>query len=270
MAERRKLEFFVLRYVPNAVKGEFVNFGLVTVGDGVNGAQLIDVRFTKDRSRILCFDPEVDLDVLTTLQKEIQHEIGQAREQAVLLRRIEDSFSGVIQMSPIMPALTGDPANIEIENVARIFLETPKLRRHRESIGRVKIWERMRDEFESAGVLKLLTPVPAEPYSKAGDPFEFDFGYRVRNENKLFHAVSMRGSVDAAVLLAARYSRIAPEMARLTEAAPMLTAVVEADLDRNRSEIGFALEMMQESRIRVTTTDETAQLAATARVELGA
>ena len=42
MAEKRKLEFFLLRYVPDAVKGEFVNFGLVTIGDGTNGAELIE------------------------------------------------------------------------------------------------------------------------------------------------------------------------------------------------------------------------------------
>ena len=31
MAERRQLEFFLLRYVPDAVKDEFVNIGVVMV-----------------------------------------------------------------------------------------------------------------------------------------------------------------------------------------------------------------------------------------------
>jgi hypothetical protein len=127
----------------------------------------------------------------------------------------------------------------------------------------------MRNEFERAGVLGFLNAVPAEPYTKAGDPFEFDFGYRVRGEIKLFHAVSMRASVDAAVMLAARYPKIVPVMERVVGAAPALTAVVEAELDRARAEVGFALEMMEESRIRVATTGEMAGLASEAGRELG-
>jgi hypothetical protein len=270
MAEKRQLEYFVLRYVPDAVKGEFVNFGLMAVQDGPNGAELIDVRFTKDRSRILCLDPQVDLEVLTKLQEEIQGEIGLTRDRAGLFRRMEDSFSGVVQVSAMAPVATGDPIVKEIDQAAKIYLEIEKSRRVREPAGRQRILETMRDEFGKAGVLSLLNPVPAAPYTKAGDPFEFDFGYRFESQIKLFHAVSMRGSVDAAVLLAARYPKIAPMMAHLTAKAPSLSAVVESGLDRSRSEVGFAWEMMEESGIRVVETREMLGIADVARRELGA
>jgi hypothetical protein len=270
MAEKRKLEFFLLRYVPDAVKGEFVNFGLVTFADGDDGAELIDVRFTRDRGRLLCLDPQADLDVLDALQKELRQEIGQGRDKGALLRRIEDSFSNAIQLSPVLPALTQKEAVKEIEDVARIFLEGPKAKRVREPAGRQRILETMRDAFEKAGVLPLVNAVPVEPFTKPGDPFAFDFGYRVRNEIKLFHAVSMRGSVDAAVMLAARYEKIAPVMEKVAGASPLLTAVIEAELDRTRAEVGFALEMMEDSRIRVASATEMRGIAETARVELGA
>ena len=270
MAEKRQLEFFVLRYVPDAVKGEFVNFGLVTFVDGGNGAELVDVRFTKDRSRILCLDPGVDLDVIHALQKEIVEEIGRGRDRAVLMRRIEDSFSGVVQMSPTMPVLTEKSVVEEIEDVTRIFLETTKVRRVREPAGRQRILETMRSEFESAGVLGLLRPVAAEPFTKPGDPFSFDYGYNIGSEIKLFHAVSMKASVDPAVLLAARYGKIAPEMARIMAMAPALTAVVEAELDVSRSEVAFALEMMEENKIRIARTTEMPEIAEIARRELRA
>src|SRR5579864_3428835 len=182
MAERRQLEFFLLRYVPDVVKGEFINFGLLAIENGADGAEVIDVRFTKDRSRILCLDPQVDLEVLTKLQEEIQQEIGRTRDLAVLLRRMEDSFSNVIQVSQVMPSLTRETAVAEIEKVAAAFLETPKMKRAREPAGRQRILQTMRDSFEKAGVLTLLNPVPTAPYTKAGDPFEFDFGYRVGRE----------------------------------------------------------------------------------------
>jgi hypothetical protein len=270
MAEKRHLEFFLLRYVPDAVKGEFVNFGLMALGEGANGAELIDVRFTKDWSRVLCLDPQADLDVLSALQKEIQQEIGRKKDDLTLLKKMEDSFSGVVQLSAVMPVLTERVAVSEIEDVARIFLESPKLTRKREPAGRQKILATMRDEFSKAGVLGLLNAVPAEPYTKPGDPFEFDFGYRFGSEIKLFHAVSMRASADSAVMLAARYPKIMPVMAQLTATTPILTAVVESELDRTRSEIGFALEMMGESGIRVATTGEMAGIAEVARMELRA
>jgi len=268
MSEKRKLEFFVLRYVPDAVKGEFVNFGLVAIENGANGERLADVRFMKDRSRLLCLDPQADLDVLRSLEEEIRREVGSTTEHAVLLRRMEDSFSGVIQISPVMPALTERLAAEEIEEVARIFLETQKARRVREPAGRQKILTTMRGEFEKAGVLGLLSAVPVAPYTKPGDPFEFDFGYRIESEIKLFHAVSMRASVDSAVMLAARYPKIAPTMERAVGAVPMLTAIVESGLDRSRNEVTFAWEMMEESRITVAEVTEMPRIAEVARVEL--
>ncbi|HTY84199.1 MAG TPA: DUF3037 domain-containing protein [Silvibacterium sp.] len=270
MAEKRKLEYFLLRYVPDAVKGEFVNVGLVALRHGANGAELVDVRFTKDWSRVHCLDPQADVEVLAALEREMRQEIGQGRDRAALLRRMEDSFSGVVQLSPAMAVLTEKDALEEVEDAARIFLEAPKARRTREPAGRQRILGVMRDGFEEAGVLNLLSAVPVAPYTKTGDPFEFDFGYRVGGEIKLLHAVSMRASVDGAVLLAARYPKIAPVMEQVAGGVPLLTAVIEAELDRSRAEVGFALEMMEESQIRVATTAEMAGIAEAVRVELRA
>jgi hypothetical protein len=270
MAEKHKLEFFLLRYVPDAVKGEFVNFGVMALENGADGSRLIDVRFTKDWGRVLCLDPQADLDVLTGLLKDLRQEIGLTKDHVSLLHRMEDSFSSVVQVSVIMPALTEKLTLTEIDDVAKMFLESPKIRRTREPAGRQKILETMRSEFKRTGVLRWMNAVPVEPYTKAGDPFEFDFGYRVGGEIKLFHAVSMRASVDAAVMLASRYPKIAPEMEKVAGASPLLTAVIEAELDRARAEVAFALEMMEESKIRVAPTTAVPGIAETARVELRA
>ncbi|HEV3308667.1 MAG TPA: DUF3037 domain-containing protein [Candidatus Sulfotelmatobacter sp.] len=270
MAERKQFEFFLLRYMPDVVKGEFVNFGVMALANGPNGFELIDVRFTKDWGRVLCLDPQADLEILSALEKEIRQEVGRTKDQVTLLKKMEDSFSNLVQISPVMPSLTGRTALAEIEDVARMFLETPKLRRTREPAGRQKILETMRDEFDKAGVLPLLNAVPAEPYTKTGDPFEFDFGYRFGGEIKLFHAVSMKGSVDSAVMLAARYPKIVPVMERIAGGAPMLTAVVENELNQTRSEIRFALGMMEESKIRIARAADMKEIAELARVELRA
>ena len=265
MAERRQLEFFLLRYVPDAVKDEFVNIGVVMVE--ANGGGFAEVRFTKDWRRVRCLDPQADVEMLVALEREVRGQLGSVSDRAVLLKRLEDSFSNVIQLSPMKGCLAADPVR-EIEAMASMYLESAKVGGRRETTGRQLILGKMREAFEQAGVAKFILPVPVAPYTKPGDPFAFDFGYRVGAEIKLFHAVSLKASVDAAVMLAARYPKIAPVMAAKTDAAPILTAVIDDDLDRGQEGVQFALSMMEDERIRIRMVAEMPGIAQVAKMEL--
>ena len=267
MADRRQLEFFLLRYVPDAVKDEFVNIGVVMVES--DGGGFADVRFARDWRRVRCLDPQADVEMLGALEREIRGQLATTHDREVLLRRLEDSFSNVIQLSPAKGCLAEDPVR-EIEVMASIYLESAKVTGQRIVSGRQMILGKMRDAFEQAGVAKFILPVPAAPYTRPGDPFQFDFGYRVAGELKLFQAVSMKAGVDAAVLLAVRYPRIVPVMSKLTESAPLLTAVIDDDLDRERDEVRFALSMMEEEKIRIAVVAEMPGIAEVARRELRA
>jgi len=269
MAERRQLEFFLLRYVPDAVKDEFVNIGVVMVEPGANGAGFADVRFTRDWRRVRCLDPQADVEMLDALGREIRGQLGDVSDRATLLRRLEESFSNVIQLSPVKGCLAEDPV-LEIETMASLYLETAKVPGQRELSGRQRILGKMREAFEQAGVLGLLAPVPAEPYTKKGDPFQFDFGYRIGREIKLFHAVSLKTGVEAAITLAARYPRIAPVMSKVSDASPMLTAVIDDDLDRGQDVVQFALSTMEDEKIRIAVAAEMPIIADMARRDLRA
>src|ERR1700683_2699730 len=126
MAERKQLEFFLLRYVPDAVKDEFVNVGVVMGEAGANGGGFADVRFTRDWRRVQCLDPQADVDMLAALEREIRGQLATTREREVLLRRLEDSFSNVIQLSPAKGCLAEDPV-AEIDLMASIYLEAAKV-----------------------------------------------------------------------------------------------------------------------------------------------
>jgi len=272
MAERRQFEFFLLRYVPHAVRERFVDFGLILQEKG-NAGGFADIRFTRDWQSVRDLDPEADEEVLEALQKEIAERFGKPEERGDVLKLLGDSFSNVFQLSPTKGCLTDDPVR-EIDLLAALYLNLPSAVANAEqkaATGRRLILQGMRNEFEGAGVWKfLMHGVPTAPYTREGDPFKFDFGYRIGNEIKLFHAVSMKASVDSAVTLAARYPKIAPVMAEITGAELGLTAVIEDGLDRTRSEIGFALDMMGESRIRIAQITEMAGIARVAREELKA
>ena len=78
MGRKKQLEFFLLRYVPDAVKDEFVNIGVVMVeaGAGTAGKRFADVRFTQDRRRVRCLDPQADEEMLEVLEREIRWTTG--------------------------------------------------------------------------------------------------------------------------------------------------------------------------------------------------
>jgi hypothetical protein len=274
MDQRRQLEFFLLRYAPNILNEEFVNIGVVLVepetaqGRGVE-ERFAEVRFTRDWRRVRRVDPRADVEMLEALEREIRGRLRTTKDREVLLRTMEDSFSNTIQLSPLHTCEVEDPAR-EIEELASMYLGAAEVGGKREVSGRQRILGRMRQAFEQAGVAKLLVPVPAAPYTKAGDPFQFDFGYRVGGEIKLFHAVSLKASVDAAIMLAARYPQIAPVMSKVAGAALVLTAVIDDDLDRANESVQFALSMMEDERIRIAVAAEMPMIAEVARRELRA
>ncbi len=270
MSKKRKLEFFLLRYVPDAVKEEFVNVGLVAIETATNGGGFADVRFTRDWRRVLCLDPQADVAMLEAMEREIRRRVVEVRDCDSVMRGLNESFSNLIQLSPAKGCLTEEPAR-EIESMAGLYLERVRSGGARVQTGRQRILATMRDAWGQAGVAGLMKPFPVAPFTRAGDPFTFDFGYRVGGEIKLFHAVSLKASVDAAVMLAARYPKIEEKMLQAPDSvAPRLTAVVDDGLDRNVSEIGFALGMMEESRIRVAVGAEMPGIAEAVRMELGA
>jgi hypothetical protein len=270
MAEKRQLEFFLLRYVPDAVKEEFVNIGLVMIEASANDlGGFADVRFTRDWRRLLCLDPQADIEMLQSLELEIRRRVVEVRSFESVMMSLNDSFSNLIQLSGRKGVLSDDPQQ-EIEKTARMYFER-EAGIKREGSGRQKILEAMHEQWARSGITKFLKAIPAAKYTKPGDPFKFDFGYRVGGELSLFHAVSLKANVQAGVILGARYPQIAEGMRAAPEPlAPTLTAVVDDELDQNDVEIGFALGMMQGNGITVRPVAEMRLIADDARVELGA
>lgn len=275
MAPKRKLEYFLLRYAPDEVKEEFVNIGLVLNEIEASGEGFADVRFTKDWGRVSCIDPQADIAGLQYLTREITGQFAKLKDREILLRWLNDLSSNLIQLSEPKGVLSENP-EAEMEIMASMYLERAKIVVPRAVSGRQKILATMRDAFDRAGVGKLVLPVPVAPYTKPGDPFKFDFGYRFGDINgkggeiKLFQAVSLKTSVDSAIMLASRYPKIAPVVSAKTDAVIALTAVIDDDLDRKQEMVQFALSTMEEEKIRIAAAAEMPIIAEVARHDLRA
>lgn len=277
MAERIPCEFFLIRYVPDVVKGEFANIGVLlreAGGDAAVQAVNTHVRFTRDWTRVRCMDAEADIGMLEALESEIAVRLRMsATDLKPVLGVIEDSFSNSIQMSEARACLAESVA-AEMDLLMKMYVEPLRVKQERRRTGRAAIVGAMRTEFERAGVWGLMRKrIAASLYTSPGDTMKIDCGYRPNGVIRMFHAVSLEGDVEAAKVLAYSAPRLREGVARVEGAKLELTAVVEAlrtasdqgdDVERYR----FGVEQMESQEIRVVTVNDLARAAETARVEL--
>lgn len=275
MAEKKQCEFFLLRYVPDAVKDEFVNIGVVLVEGGGSPAGFADLRFTADWSRVRCLDPAADIEMLEAVEADLRRglsESGASRD--LLLKRINDSFSNTLQLSPVKACLAESPHE-ELGRLAEMYLESRRGREEkaRAAAGRHAIFQSMRAAFEHAGVWRLpqmRKRIAVAQYTRPGDPLKLDCGYRPNGVVKLFHAVSLAAEVDSAKVLAFSFPLIAEGIRKKEKAKTTLTAIVEDTLGRKDEAIAFALATFKGSHIVVAPAADLPRIAEAARRELRA
>ena len=280
MKQRVPCEFFLIRYVPDVVKGEFTNIGVVLreAGGGAPDAanpESAAVRFTRDWSRVRCMDADADIGLLEALEGEIAERLrmGEAHGKPVLAV-LEDTLSNSVQISEARASLA-ESMPAEMEQLMRMYVEPLKVKVSRQRTGRAAIAGAMRSEFERAGVWGLMRKrIAASLYTRPGDPMKIDCGYRPNGIIRMFQAVSLEGDVEAAKGLAYSAPQLREGVLRVENAKLELTAVVEPL--RSVSEIEdeameryrFGVEAMERQEIRVVTVSDLARVAETARMEL--
>lgn len=277
MSDLRKLEFFLVRYVPNVVREECVNIGLVMTESDGDGGGFADVHFLQDWDRTLRLYPDTDVDMIEALGREIKARISKVQDRALLIHEMMDRYSNVIQLSPVRQVLTEDPAR-EMKALVSTLVEMPKMAplegkavaQHR--AGRKWLLSEMTNAFESEGVLSLLqTKLPVSIYTNNTDKFTFDFAYAVGKSGettKIFHAVSVVDKSKETEMFPFRVAKIGPKMAQLNHTKPIFAAIVEDDFDPDDSYVASVLAFMNDEGIRISRVGQMPAIAERARVEL--
>jgi hypothetical protein len=276
LRERLPCEFFLIRYVPDAVKGEFTNIGVLLREAATPGMlpQNALVRFTRDWSRVKCLDADADIGLLEALEGEIDSRLRlESTDSKPVVAVIEESFSNSIQMTEARACLAESMVT-ELELLMRMYVEPLKVKQDRKRTGRAAIVGVMRTQFERAGVWALMRKrIAASMYTLPGDPMKIDCGYRPNGVIKMFHAVSLDGDVEAAKVLAYSAPRLRDGITRVEQARLELTAVVEplravSEEDETVERYRFGVEALESQDIRVITMNDLARAAETAKMDL--
>src|ERR1700712_766992 len=121
MRERLQCEFSLIRYVPDVVKGEFANIGVVLREAGKDAV----VRFTRDWTRVRCMDADADIGLLESLGNGITERLRGGVELKVnakpMVELLEDTLSNSIQMTAMRGTLA-ESLPAELEQLLRMYV----------------------------------------------------------------------------------------------------------------------------------------------------
>ena len=277
MAQRRRCEFQLIRYVPDPVRNEFVNIGVLL--RAAEGGQSM-VRFTRDWGRVRCLDPDADTQMLEALEIEVAQRLKSqpAEHPRRITAVLEESLSNGLQITE-SKAFLAETFLAGLEDLMGLYVDRPQRERSQRRGGRGALLAAMRTHFEEAGVWNLMRKqIAVAPYTKPGDPLRIDCGYKPNGLLRMFQAISLETDADDAKLLAFSALGLIDGVKREEHAELELTAIVEPLRQRgSESEIlseeriaqyRFAVEIMEEHKIRVMTSSLLPGIAETARREL--
>ena len=269
-SELKRCSYFLVRYVPDVAKGEFLNIGVFL---SCPAEQFLDFAFSDDWRRVARFHAEADTEFLKELPSHFRHQIEEIKQQNGdlddYLRQLQQSFSNLIQLSPPRTCLTVDLAALLLDLFNRyvgVHLALPA------DTGARKLIKRQMRASLGQEVLRhpyFRKDVPASQWTNPGDPFVFDFGYKLtelpgrpNGRVKLIHTLSLKTDPKLAKELRWTFDRV------LEKERCHLTVGHEDKADPDDTSVRFSQSVLEHENIRLVPASGFAAYAQSVRAEL--
>ncbi len=260
VADRLKpCSYYVVRYAPNVLRSEGLSIGVLVY---CPEDTYLGCLFTDDFRRIRRVDPNADHRLIRELQHAFEEQIEEHEgDLEGYLRTLSESLSNAIRLEPPRACLLGDP-QAEIEAVYARAVGHPLIRPSPQDT-RLKIKQRLTAALMHAGIWERLEKrIPAARWTKPGDPFTFDYGYRPNGAIHFVHALSLRRDIQLAKTLVYTLNCV-----RRMDAAT-LTAVVEGAPEVDDASALAAQSILEDGGIGMRPVSELETLTDSIRREL--
>ena len=249
--ELKQCQYFLVRYVPDVVKQEFINIGLFLF---CRAEQFLDCLFSDDFRRITRFHAQADTQFLKELQPHFEQQIAQHEEDLEgYIREMQQSYSNLIQLSPARSCLTAD-LSAQLQDLFERHVGAPLTGPTKQDT-RMRIKQRMTEALRRCDVFEhnlFRKRIPASPWTGAGDPFVFDFGYKPLEQAgkpngrlKLIHMLSLQRDDELAKALMWTFDRV------LEKEPSDLTVGHEDNPDPSNPVVRFSQGILQHERVRL-------------------
>ncbi|MGA2610994.1 MAG: DUF3037 domain-containing protein [Terriglobia bacterium] len=266
--ELKQCQYFLVRYVPDVVKQEFINIGLFLF---CRAEQFLDCLFSDDFRRITRFHAQADTQFLKELQLHFEQQIEEHEADLEgYIHEMQQSYSNLIQLSPARTCLTAD-LRAQLQDLFERYVGA-RLTGPTKQDTRMRIKHRMTESLRRCGVYDhelFEKRIPASQWTGAGDPFAFDFGYKPPEQAgkpngrlKLIHTLSLQRDSELAKALKLSFDRV------LVKESSHLTVGHEDILDPDNAVVCFSQGILEDERIRLVPVSGFDKYAQSIREEL--
>lgn len=222
----KRCQFVVLKFVPNLVRDEAVNIG-VLLYDPDEGE--LSLRLTDNFRRVKRLHPWADVELLAGLQTDFEQRVEERIDDlTAYIEKLEQTLSNSLQLTPPRACLTED-TEAEMDRLYQSYVQEPRVRGPVAlAIENTRKWihQRVYHAFKRAGLIERIEKrVPVGEFTYQGDNFRIDFGYRRNGTHGFLHALALERDITTAKVLAYTAGHI---RARVPAE---FTAIVEREID---------------------------------------
>ena len=264
----KECSYFLVRYVPDVVKEEFINIGVFLF---CPGEQFLDCVFSDDWRRLKRFHPQADPEFFKLLQVDFEDQIKKREgDLEGYIREMQQSFSNLIQLSPLRTCLSADLGG-QLQDLFQRHVGV-RLAGPTKQDTRMRVKLRMTDCLRRHGVYEhrlFEKHIPASQWTDPGDPFLFDFGYkppeqagRPNGRVKLIHNLSLQRDEELAKALMWTFERV------LEKERSDLTVGHEDKPDPTDPQVRFSQSVLQHEHVRLVPVSGFDDYAQSIRAEL--
>jgi hypothetical protein len=261
---RTTLSYRLLRYVPNLIRDEWLNIGvLLEDSDGTRRAMRV-IEDDAEIARVRRLHPAADDALLRALPSEFDARFQKSGAEAIAkyLAKLDQTLSNALQLSPQKGVLSED-FDAELDRLYHDHVAPPPRTRGgilESTRGWIKA--RLNDVFRRRRVPRLARNIRVEEFTQPGDPMRLDYGY-TNGVRGYLQAVALGRDTAQAKVLAYTAERI---RVRLPDAE--FTAITEVEPARDNLRQQFMVRLFEEQQIAIVPLNRIEKFAEELRVRL--
>ena len=241
----RGLAYHILRYLPNLVRDEWVNIGVLVFNPQTGERRLRLIEDQGEYNRVRRLHPSADEAVLRALRNELEDRLdrGSAIPLENILRKCDETLSTALQIAPQKGVMAGD-LDAELERLYSDHVAVPPVRSRIGQPGsRATIRAYCAQVFKQARIWdRLQKSVRVSEFTFPGDPSRLDYSYHRNGTRGFVHTLSVTRAPQDAKSLSYNVKHIAEKARVATEFA----AVTDVSLTRDNERHQFVIDTLRE------------------------
>ena len=259
------LAYHVLRYVPNLVRDEWVNIGVLVFNPETGERRLRLIEDPEEYNRVRRLHPSADEPLLRALRDELERRLDSKSVDKssdapaaspipwrAVLNKWEDTLSNVLQIAP-QKGVLADDLDAELERIYSEQVAVPR-RRVRPGLpsGRAGIRSYCAQVFRQARIWNSMEKsVRITEFTFPGDPARLDYSYRRNGTRGFVHTLSVTRAPQDAKSLSYNVRHIAEKASYHTE----FTAITDVALSRENQRHRFIMDTLREVGVEAVPTE---------------